>query len=129
MTLHIHYDHECPKCEAFYIPYDDRIPCPNCGLIESERIDYIEQATNSMQFNKADGRYTPGAWYVGSLGDHVLNLLFPLFDAYDEEKPDDFEAFAASFLGQMGWDDQLYLEKHILGIAVRLNETLKPLSA
>jgi hypothetical protein len=125
MTLHITYDHQCPKCQVFYIPYDDQVPCPNCGLIELERIDYIEQAADSMRFNKVDGSYTPGAWYVGSLGDHILMLLFPLFDAYEEEHPDDFQVFATDRIGKMDWGDQLYLKDHVFGIAVRLHETLK----
>ena len=125
MTLHVQYDHQCPTCEAFYIPYDDQIPCPKCGLIESERFDYIEQAADSMRFNKADGTYTPGGWYVGSLGDHILKILFPLFDAYEDNDSGDFQMFAANWLGEMKWGDQHYLEKHILGIAVRLHETLQ----
>ena len=32
MSLHIMYDHQCAKCEAFYIPYEEGVTCPNCGL-------------------------------------------------------------------------------------------------
>lgn len=124
MTLHITYSHQCPACEAFYIPYDDRVPCPKCGLVEEERFDYISQAAASLRFNKAGGEYTPAAWWVGSLADHILSVLFPLFDARDEGNPPDFRAFASEQLGRMEWGDQPYLKDHILGIAVRLHETL-----
>ncbi|WXG46619.1 MAG: hypothetical protein WED05_08190 [Candidatus Atabeyarchaeum deiterrae] len=62
MTLHINYDHQCPKCEAYYIPYDD-VPCPRCGLVEKERFDHITRATRSLLFNLDNyGSYVPPAW-------------------------------------------------------------------
>lgn len=124
VTLHIKYNHQCPRCEAYYIPYDDDVPCPRCGLLEGERFDFIPQAVESMLFNKAEGSYTPAAWWVGSLADHILRLLFPLFDAFDEEKPEDFRAFATEWFDQMEWGDQQYLKNHVLGIAVRIHEVL-----
>jgi hypothetical protein len=125
MTLHVHYDHQCPNCEAFYIPYDNEIPCPRCGLVETERFDFISEATASLQFNKANGSYTPGAWYVSSLGDHILMVLFPLFDAYEEPLHGDFLKFAADWHSKMDWGDQGYLGEHILRIAIRLAEALR----
>tara|TARA_B100001123_G_scaffold267470_1_gene297773 strand:- start:910 stop:1233 length:324 start_codon:yes stop_codon:yes gene_type:complete len=86
MTIHIDYNHSCSGCEALYIPFDEGIVCPKCGLGEPETFDYIPQAVASMKFNKADGRYRPGAWMVGSLGDHVLNLMFSLFDEFESEQ-------------------------------------------
>lgn len=94
MTLHVTYEHQCPKCAAYYIPYDEVVPCPQCGLIVKDRFDYIEQAAVSMRFNKREGSYIPSipsAWLVGSLGDHILSLLFLIFDAYEDEAPDDFK--------------------------------------
>ena len=124
MTLHLAYDHQCEKCGAHYIPYDKVVPCPKCGLVESNRFDYIKQAVDSLRFNKYGGSYTPTAWYVGSLGDHILNLLFPLFDAYEEELPADFAAFAQERLLLMNWGNQKYLRCHILEIAIRLKKEL-----
>ncbi|MGB9877236.1 MAG: hypothetical protein ACPLPS_05670 [bacterium] len=62
MTLHIHYDHQCPNCGAFYIPYED-VPCPNCGLMEEERFDFIPQAVESLLYNlHRYGSYFPPAF-------------------------------------------------------------------
>jgi len=52
MTMHVIYDHECPQCGAYYIPYDHDVPCPKCGIVEENRFDYITEAALSMRFNK-----------------------------------------------------------------------------
>ena len=86
MTLHVHYDHQCPNCMAYYIPYDKDVPCPCCGFVEQERFDFIPQAAMSAHYNlETQGSYVPGAWYTGSLGDHILSLLFPLLEKYRTE--------------------------------------------
>lgn len=124
MTLHVIYDHECGTCGALYIPYDDAVPCPKCGVLEPDRFDFISEAVASLQFNKANGAYTPPAWGVGSLGDHILALLFPLFDAYDDGTQETFQQFAETWLKELTWEDQEYLVSHILGIAIRLRAIL-----
>jgi hypothetical protein len=125
MTLHVVYNHQCASCQAFYIPYDG-VPCPRCGVVVEERFDYIPEAAASMRFNKdSGGSYTPGAWWVGSLGDHILSLLFGLFDAYDAHEGDQsFEEFATEYLGRMQWGDQEYLRDHVRGIALRVRRHL-----
>jgi len=131
MTLHIFYDHQCPKCKAHYIPYDKDIPCPRCGLVEKERFDYIPQAAESVKFNlERYGQYMPPAWYTGSLGDRVLFILFSIFEqcANGGDKAD-FPTFAYAVLSSRNWGDQDYLRKHICSIAVRVNELLQDLSA
>ena len=126
MTLHVVYSHECGACKAYYIPYDSAVPCPRCGIVEPERFDYIPQAVASMQVNKeSGGTYTPGAWWVGSLGDHILSTLFGLFDAYEAQQGQvAFEPFVDAALGGMQWGDQDYLRAHIRGIALRVREGL-----
>lgn len=126
MTMHVVYSHECPNCKAYYIPYDADVPCPRCGEVEEERFDYIPQAAMSMQYNKrGGGTYTPGAWWVGSLGDHILHLLFGIFDAYEANKGEaGFEQFLDQRLAQMQWGDQEYLGKHLRGIALRVRQEL-----
>jgi hypothetical protein len=125
MTLHVVYDHECEACGAIYVPYDDDVPCPKCGLVEEDRFDFIPEAVVSLRFNKFHGSYRPPAWWVGSLGDHILNLLFGLLDTYEEEKPDSFREFVASRLAKIDWGDQEYLQNHVLGIALRVHEELE----
>ena len=125
MSMHVTYNHQCPSCQAYYIPYDDRVACPKCGLVKSEQTDFIKEAAASMLYNKAGGSYIPAAWGIGSLGDYILDILFPLFEAHAEESPEDFKVSASGWLGQMNWGDQPYMKDHILGIAIRLHKVLK----
>ena len=131
MTLHIQYNHQCPSCEAYYIPYDSDVPCPQCGLLEKERFDFIPQAAESLLFNKnAYGSYIPLAWYKGSLGDHILYLLFRLFAGYEKQPPStDFNEFASEVLSDMQWADQQYLCGHVQGIALRIHQDMQSKSA
>lgn len=125
MTMHVVYSHECGNCKAYYIPHDADVPCPRCGQVEAERFDYIPQAAASMRFNKeSGGSYTPGAWWVGSLGDHILRLLFGLFDAYEAQKEAPFEQFLGQRLAEMEWGDQEYMRDHLRGIALRVRDEL-----
>jgi uncharacterized C2H2 Zn-finger protein len=125
MTLHISYDHQCSGCGAHYIPYDN-VPCPRCGLVEAERFDYIPQAVASMQANKRQwGTYMPGAWWAGSLGDHILHLLFHLFDLFElEQAGTSFDQYITGSLANMQWGEQEYLRDHLRGIALRVREEL-----
>ena len=114
------------SCASYYIPYDKDVPCPQCGIVEEERFDFIPQALDSLCFNKESyGFYIPPAWYVGSLGDHILDLLFKLFHTYEDEKPSDFKEFATACVSTIDWGDQQYLMSHVLGIAVRLYEEIR----
>lgn len=126
MTMHVVYSHECGACQAYYIPYDADVPCPRCGVVEPDRFDYIPQAAASMRANKqSGGSYTPGAWWVGSLGDHILLQLFGLFDGFEAQRGQAaFEPYLDDALGRMQWGDQEYLRSHLRGIALRVREVL-----
>jgi hypothetical protein len=126
VTMHVVYTHECTSCGAYYIPYDTTVPCPRCGIVETERFDYIPQAAASMRSNKQmGGMYMPGAWWVGSLGDHLLRQLFDLFDAYEAQQGQlTFEPFLDDVLGGMQLGDQEYLRSHLRGIALRVRDEL-----
>ena len=125
MTLHVNYDHKCSECGALYIPYHAEIHCPKCGVIEEEYFDYIAKAAASLCFNRREGSYTPAAWYVGSLGDHILGILFRLFDAFEEASSADFGSFAVEYLARMDWGDQTYLQMHVYEISRELHNVLK----
>jgi hypothetical protein len=126
MTPHVHYDHQCPFCKAYYIPYDVDVPCPDCGLVEQERFDFIPQAVASARFNlETHGSYVPTAWFACSLADHILWLLFGLLENQRKE-PDGqpFEGLAHKTLEYMNWGTQAYLRDHVYAIAVRVYEKL-----
>lgn len=126
MTLHVDYDHQCARCNALYIPYDTTITCPKCNLLEQERFDFIPEALGSLRFNKATtGSYLPQAWYVGSLGDHILLVLFGLFDEFEDSSAEDVNVFAREYLEVKTWGDQAYLKGHVYGIVLRLYEEIK----
>ena len=61
MTKHVDYTHTCPECGALYIRYDNDVPCPQCGLVEEERFNFIPAAVASARFNLESGHYVPGA--------------------------------------------------------------------
>lgn len=124
MTLHVVYNHQCEQCQAHYIPYDSDVPCPKCGTVEIERFDYIPQAAQSVRYNlERYGSYVPGAWWVGSLGDHILHILFHLYEGYRmlPEKPD-FDVYVRDSLERMNWENQVFLRDHIYNIALRVRE-------
>ena len=125
MTWHVVYSHECGRCDAYYIPYDTDVPCPRCGLVEAERFDYIPQAAGSMRVNRGLGSYMPGAWWVGSLGDHILLLLFKVFDGYEAQAGElAFEPYLDDALQRIQWEDQGYMQSHLRGIALRIRDEL-----
>lgn len=127
MTLHIHYDHQCSKCGAFYIPYED-VVCPNCGFKEEERFDFIPQAVDSLLFNlDRYGSFFPPAWAVTSLADHILRILFIIFEGFRESEESDFSLYTKQLLEGGDWGDQLYMKEHIFGIALRVKEELDTL--
>jgi hypothetical protein len=125
MTHHVHYTHVCSECGAYYIPYDSEVPCPRCGIVETERFDFIREAVLSMRWNKERGHYTPDLWFVGDLADHLLLLLFGIFDGYDGQIGKlPFEPYLDDFIGRMELGDQEYMRSHLRGIAVRLRDEL-----
>lgn len=135
MTLHIDYNHKCRECKAFYIPYDEDIPCPRCGCVEEDRFDFIPQAADSALYNLRDGSYYPGAWYISSYADHVLHLVFIILEHHRTNGGSKFEDVARRLVNKMKWGDQEYARDHVFAIACRVyeeiqrrspEETLKP---
>lgn len=119
MTLHVVYSYTCPQCEAHYIPYDAEVVCPRCGAPSTETFGYISQAAVSIAYNlDRYGTYIPPAWWVGSLGDHILHVLFPVFEKFRlQNTSTDFSEFALMHLSALNWGDQTYLRDHVIRIA------------
>jgi hypothetical protein len=127
ITPHIDYTHKCPKCDSWYIPYDESVPCPSCGLVEQERFDFISKAVGACRYNLSNFEsYIPPAWFVGSLGDHILHLVFPLLEIDRKYSTgQSFSILARSMLEQLEWGDQPYLRDHVYSIALRIHEELE----
>ena len=130
MTLHIHYNHTCPKCDAYYIPYDDAVPCPRCGLIETERFDFVPEAARSALFNiQVYGSFVPSAWYVGSYGDHVLMLIFSILEQYRVNKKDTtFQTVVRAIADKMEFGDQEYAREYVVSLSARIFEEISKIS-
>jgi len=126
MTLHIVYNHQCPKCETYYIPYDEDVPCPNCGLVEPERYDFVSEAVRSAQYNlRCNGSYMPSAWWVGTLGDHVLHTIFRLLEEYRVSGEGEiFMECAAREIDEALPATSPHMRNHILNIAIRVYEEM-----
>ena len=125
MTLHVVVNHECDQCGAYFLPYDEDVSCPRCQSPAKKIIPYIERAAESLAFNKQKyGQYTPMGWWVGSLGDHILSVLFGLFDSYEKSAEAEFGKFSEQYLSEVEWRDQEYLQNHIQSIAHEVHRRL-----
>jgi hypothetical protein len=126
MSYHVDYSHVCPTCGAYYIPYDENIPCPRCGVVETERFDFIREATASASVNMQEfASFVRPAWWVGSFADHILQILFFVLEHHRQQTPvRNFSEVAQEALTHMEWGDQVYLRDHIHAIACRVREQL-----
>ena len=114
MSLHIMYDHQCSKCEAFYIPYEKDIVCPNCGLNEEEPYDIVPDLVHSAKYQMDTmGFYTPAAWWTGSFGDYVALIIFQILDAYNNQEEKKFQEIAFEYCNNRTWGNQLYMKDHL----------------
>lgn len=122
MSLHIMYDHQCSECEAYYIPYEKGIVCPNCGLDEEDIYDIIPELAHSAKYQMDTmGFYTPIAWWIGSFGDHIALIIFQILDAYsDQEEGKEFQEVALEYCNNRTWGNQLYMKDHICEISYKV---------
>lgn len=126
MTVHDSYTHECPQCAAYYIPFDDAVPCPRCGLVEEERYDFIPTAVASVRWNIDMYRsYVPGAWYIGGLSDHLLLIVFYIFDRWSKQPDRGFAIAVEDQLSSRDWGEQAYLKSHIASMALRIYDEMQ----
>ena len=84
MSYHLYYDHSCSGCNTDYIPYDHDVPCPSCGLVETERFaNFIPEVAFAV-YDIVDmmGGYMPYAWASMNLSDVIMVHLFMVLDKY-----------------------------------------------
>jgi hypothetical protein len=94
--------------------------------VEKERFDFIPLAVDSALFNLERGSYLPPAWWVGTYGDHVLKLVFEMLELHRiNDKGEDFETIARSYVDRAKWGDQPYAKEHVFRIACRISEEIK----
>ena len=120
------YDHQCKNCEAYYIPYDEDVVCPNCGAHEEEVADNIVSTlvSSANYQKKMFGIYTPIAWWIGSLGDHIALLIFQCLDAYEAQAEKNFTEFAQIYFDKAKWGNQLYMKSNVYGLTCKVFEVL-----
>lgn len=121
MSLHIMFDHQCSKCEAYYIPYEQGIACPNCGLDEEEIYDIVPQLAHSANYQMDTmGFYTPIAWWTGSFGDHVAFLIFELLDKFYAQDEIGFQDVVEEDFNSSEWGTQQYMKNHIRDLSYKV---------
>jgi hypothetical protein len=126
MTLHIHYTHQCKQCSAYYIPFEQGVACPKCGINEEEvYAAFISEAAVSARFNLQSGSYIPAAWIVSSSTDRILRLLFSILEKHrtqNDQKP--FAEVACEFVEKTDFGEYEYLREHLCQLAVKVKGKL-----
>lgn len=120
--------HQCAQCEAFFLPFEQGLPCPRCGSPATEFYDFLTDAIAGLTIHKRQyGRFSPGAFFVGGLAEHVFLLLCNALDAIDGAV--DFQDAMRRHLDSCDWGDQAYLRSHVYDIALRIDKKLRDKSA
>jgi uncharacterized Zn finger protein (UPF0148 family) len=130
MTFHIKKDdYQCPECSAYFIPYQENHPCPNCGhtVNEPEYTDFIDQLLHSLRVHKRKyGQYMPDTWLHNSFGEHVQQFCFQVFDDLERKDLDSEQAerkHVQKVLDEQVWQaDMPYVGDHVSEIVERVYE-------
>jgi len=136
MTVHIKKPNfKCSECEAIFIPYKEGIKCPKCNKEVkediSEYLDFIDEITGSMKIHKIHyGQYSPDAWYVGSMSDHIQSLVFQTFDSMEHDLKNGKEKeYLSNFINKIKWksekSDHRYLKNYVKEIAFEVLDIYK----
>lgn len=126
-TIHINYNHSCPKCKAMYVPFGEDVPCPRCGMVETKRFDFVTRAAESAQLNLAtNGSYLPHTWWVSSLADFVLYVCFEILEQHRKDGGIyHIDQVAKEVVEGTDMADKPYLREHVyeasLAVYDRLN--------
>ncbi len=125
-TIHINYNHTCPKCKAMYIPFGEDEPCPRCGLVETKRFDFVTRAAESAQLNFANrGTYLPHTWWVSSLADFVLYICFEILDQHRKDGGIyDVDQIAQEVVEGTDMADKPYLKQHVYHAALAVYDKI-----
>lgn len=125
MTIHMFYDHQCPKCQTKYVPYAVNIPCPTCGNVEEQVFEeFIPRAVESCRFNLTETRsYVPVCWSMCGFADEVLYYIFGILEDYrTSPKEKTFSVLVDESItkGNLG-----YLRDQMYDMVVRVHEELE----
>jgi hypothetical protein len=125
MTLHIHYDHKCPKCGTGYVPYGEHVPCPKCGLVEVERFEFLGPAADSALVNFTErGAFMPGAWCVGDAADNLLMHVFHALDFHRAAKDIAFAEAARTFFDKMDFGEMEFMRPYLIRLSIDVFEKI-----
>ena len=127
-SIQVNNTHRCAGCGTFYIPYDQDVPCPQCGLVEKQRCDFVPRAVHSLLYNLEHYQtFLPAGWVAQSFADYVLAILLQVFHAYTvsgEEKS--FYEFSRETLEKyLDVHGRAYLLDHMHALAMRMSEELR----
>ena len=126
--MHIYYDHQCPNCEAPYVPYGKDVPCPKCGLVELKRFDFVVPAANSALANLANkGSFTPGTWFVSGIADNFLLHVFHALDFHKDERHRTFDEAAEFHFSRMEFGEFEFLRRYLVRLSIEIFEKISEL--
>lgn len=138
MTAHLPFRHQCPDCEAHYIPYSKDIVCPKCGKDEEDKDNYssfINMVVEGARYHKtswtpafqAKASYTPGVFATITLGDSLAFNCWLAFDFMENAEHCTVEEALDSWLDKGTWTEENlwyrnYLKPLILSAWDKLHE-------
>lgn len=82
MTIHSKVSYQCKFCCTNFVPIPEAPNCPRCQEIaDGIFVDFVADTICSAKFNLSNYHsFYPGAWYVGTLGDHYYMMAFFFLD-------------------------------------------------
>ena len=126
MSIHIHNNHKCSQCQAYYIPYEKGIYCPKCGKNEKIIYPLIPELRQSAKYQKdINNCYTPTTWWNASFGDYLALLIFKVLDYFDLQESTNFQQIAIKYFELQNFDEQIYLKKYIRDLSYKIYLSLE----
>jgi hypothetical protein len=76
-------EYECANCRARFVPLEPLMPCPQCETPVAIATDFIGQLVSGLSIHRSwyGGRFTPGAYYVGSPAESTFLWICRILDA------------------------------------------------